>query len=293
MTAPTAGAASSPTLPAVAAKVVEIRAKSGLAALDLRPVLRALWEFRGLALFLAWRDLKVRYKQTVLGALWAVIQPVTTTVIFTLVFSRLAGLPSEGKPYALFAYAAVLPWTFFAGALTQVGNSLIAERNLITKVYFPRMVVPVSAGLAGLVDLAISFGVFVAMLGFYGIVPSVTALCVPVLVVLALGAALGVGMWLAALNVLYRDFRHVIPFMIQVWMFISSVVYPSSLVPAEYRSLHALNPMVGVIDGFRWALLGTPFPAPALGTALVVVPALLISGALYFQHVERKIADVI
>jgi lipopolysaccharide transport system permease protein len=294
VTAKDVGSAVSPSAPpSVVVPIVDIEARSGLASLDLRPNLRALWQFRGLVFFLVWRDLKVRYKQTVLGGSWAIIQPVTTMIIFTVVFSRLAGLPSEGVPYPAFAYAAILPWTFFAGALAQIGNSLVTERNLITKVYFPRLVVPVAAGLVGLVDLAVAFVVLVGLLLYFGITPSLAALWLPMLVLLALGSALGIGLWLAALNVLYRDFRYVIPFLVQVWMFVSPVVYPSSLVPPEYRALYSLNPMVAVIDGFRWALLGTPHPGVGLWTALVVVPALLVSGALYFQHMERRIADAL
>ncbi|MFQ3580715.1 MAG: ABC transporter permease [Chloracidobacterium sp.] len=251
-----------------------------------------LWAYRELLYFLIWRDVKVRYKQTVLGAAWAILQPLFTMVVFSVFFGRLAGIPSEGVPYPLFALAALIPWTFFANALGQSSNSLVNSAHLIAKVYFPRLVIPLASVLGGLVDLAIACLILVPMLLYYGIMPGWQVIWLPGLVGLATVTALGVGLWASALNVEYRDVRHVIPFLTQIWMFSTPVVYPSSLVPDRWRLLYHLNPMSGVVDGFRWALLGTGAPP---GLPLLVSGAaalgLLLTGAFYFRRMEKTFAD--
>lgn len=253
-----------------------------------------LWAYRDLIYILTWRDITVRYKQTALGAAWAVLQPFLTMVVFSIFFGRLAGIPSGDVPYPIFAFVALVPWTFFANAVTQASNSLVQQEAILTKVYFPRVIVPLAAVLAGLVDIAIAFLVLLGMLLVYGIVPSVAVLTLPLLVIFAAFTALAVGLWLSALNVRYRDVRYTLPFMVQVWLFASPVAYPTSLVPEAWRPLYALNPMVGVIDGFRWALLGDA-PAPGIGllvSALVVI-VLLFAGLAYFRRVERSFADAV
>jgi lipopolysaccharide transport system permease protein len=256
--------------------------------------LRELWAYRGLLFFLMWRDIKVRYAQTVLGAAWAIVQPVLTTLVFTVVFGRLARIPSDGVPYPVFALAGLVPWTYFSSALTGSSNSLTTNTNLITKVYFPRLVIPVAPVLAGLVDFAVALAMLLAVMLAYGIVPTAAALVlVPVLALSMVLTATGIGCWLSALNIRYRDVRYLVPFLLQVWMYASPVVYPASLVPPRYRTLYALNPMVGVIEGFRSALLGTRGVAwPVLALSLGVGAALLASGALYFRKTERVFADV-
>lgn len=251
-----------------------------------------LWEYRELLLFLTWRDIQVRYKQTVLGMAWAVLQPLLAMLAFSLFFGRLAKMPSDGVPYPIFAYCALVPWQLFAYALTESGSSLIANQNLISKVYFPRLVIPMSAVLAGLVDFLIAFAVLVAMMGYYGLSPSMAAWALPAAVALIIGVALGAGLWLSALNVRYRDVRYTIPFLVQFWLFVTPIAYPSSLVPAQWRSLYGLNPMVGVVEVFRWALLGTPMPAPGmLAMSLAATTVLLISGLYYFRRMEDTFAD--
>jgi lipopolysaccharide transport system permease protein len=252
-----------------------------------------LWEYRELLYFFIWRDIKVRYKQTVLGAAWAIIQPFFTMVVFSVFFGRLAGLPSDGVPYPVFTYCALVPWTYFATALTMSSNSLADNARLITKVYFPRLLVPAASVLAGLVDLAIASVVLVGMLFYYGIVPTTAAILLPAFVALAAATSLGVGLWLSALNVQYRDVRYTIPFLVQFWLFITPVAYSSSLVPPQWRAVYGLNPMTGVVEGFRWALLGKAAPQ---GAMLLVsagsVVALLIGGLFYFRRMERRFADV-
>jgi lipopolysaccharide transport system permease protein len=256
--------------------------------------LRDLWLYRELLYFLTWRDIKVRYKQTVLGAAWAILQPFLTMVVFSVFFGRLAKVPSEGVPYPIFAYCALLPWNYFAGALDRAGNSLVGSANLITKVYFPRLVVPMSAVLAGLLDFAIAFVVLIGMMLVYGIVPTAAVLALPAFILLATVTALGVGLWLSAMNVQYRDVRYAIPFLVQFWLFASPVAYSSTLVPERWRALYGLNPMAGVVEGFRWTLLGTgQSPGPLLAVSASVSIALLISGLYYFRRMEKTFADVV
>ena len=253
-----------------------------------------LWEYRELLYFLVWRDIKVRYKQTVLGAVWAIIQPFFTMVVFSLFFGRLAKVPSDGIPYPIFSYAGLLPWTFFANSLAMSSSSVVGSALLISKVYFPRLVVPLSSVLAGLLDLAIAFVLLVAMMLYYGMAPTAAIVWLPAFVLLALVTALGVGLWLSALNVQYRDIRYAVPFLTQFWMFASPVAYPSSLLPEPWRTLYGLNPMVGVLDGFRWALLDTSSaPGPMLAVSVVVAIAVFISGAFYFRRMEAAFADVV
>lgn len=260
--------------------------------LDLN--LNELWAYRELLYFFVWRDLKVRYKQTVIGVAWAVIQPFFTMVVFSLFFGRLAKLPSEGMPYPIFYYSALLPWMYFANALTHATNTMVEHQNVITKVYFPRIILPLSAVLSGFVDLAIAFTVLVGMILVYGIIPTMKVLLLPLFLLLAVLTALGVGLWLSALNALYRDVRYAVPFFVQFWMFASPVVYPSSLVPERWQGLYGLNPMAGVIEGFRWALMGQGQPPGLLLlTSAVAVMLLGIGGLLYFQKTEGTIADVV
>jgi lipopolysaccharide transport system permease protein len=256
---------------------------------------RELWEYREVLYFLVWRDVKVRYRQTVIGAAWAVVQPLTAMVIFSIFFGHLAKMPSDGIPYPLFAFAALVPWTFFASGLTLGANSLVASGHIITKVYFPRLLVPLARVLGGLPDLAISFGVLLMMMVWYGALhrPS-TLLWVPALVLLALATALGVALWLSAINVQYRDVQHVLPFLTQVWLFATPIAYPASLLSPRWRTLYALNPMVGVVEGFRWALLGTgEAPGLVLWPSVLTALVLLVTGVFFFRRIERTFADVI
>lgn len=256
--------------------------------------LRDLWQYHELLLFLVWRDLKVRYKQTVLGATWAVLQPLLTMLLFTAIFGRLAKIPSDGLPYPVFAYAGLLPWQYFSGALSRAITSMVSSANLISKVYFPRLIVPLSALGAGLVDFAIAFSVLIGLMIWFGIAFRWTALTVPLFLLLASATALAVGLWLSMLNIKYRDVGHTIPFLIQFWMYASPVVYPASLVPERWRLIYSLNPMVGVIEGFRWALLGKQNPDFLLiATSTAAVFAALFGGILYFHQSEKTLADVI
>jgi lipopolysaccharide transport system permease protein len=253
-----------------------------------------LWEYRELLYFLVWREVKVRYKQTGLGVLWAVIQPFFTMLIFSVFFGRLARIPSDGVPYPVFAYCALLPWQLFAFALTESSNSVVANQRLITKVYFPRLIIPLAAICVGLVDFVISLGVLAVMLAYYGIAPGIGIVTIPLWTLLVLASALAVGLWLSALNVKYRDVRYTVPFLAQIWMFATPVAYPTSLVPEAWRPLYALNPMVGVIDAFRWAFVGggTP-PLLTVAVSVTIVAMLLTGGLLYFRRMERTFADVI
>ena len=259
-----------------------------------RPRLSELWAYRELLYFLVWRDLKVRYKQTVLGIAWAVLQPVATTVVFAIFLGRLAGVPSDGVPYPVFAYAAMLPWQLFAHALTESSNGLVANERLITKVYFPRLVIPLATILAGLVDFALALVVGIGLMAWYGIALGPSIVAVPFFVALALLTALAVGLWLSALNVQYRDVRYTLGFLVQIWLFATPVAYPSSLVPERWRALYGLNPMAGVVEGFRWALLGHGQPPGALlGVSTAVTLVVLAGGLWYFTRMERTFADVV
>jgi lipopolysaccharide transport system permease protein len=256
--------------------------------------LRELWAYRELLYFFIWRDVKVRYKQTALGVSWAILQPFFTMVIFSLFFGRLAKVPSDGVPYPIFAYTALLPWTFFAHGVTLSANSLVSNANLVKKVYFPRMAIPVAAVLSGFADLVPAFTVLIGMMFYYGIYPSAQIVWLPVFVLLALIAALAVGIGLAAINVHFRDVRHTVPFLIQSWLFMTPIAYPSSLLPEHWRSVYALNPMVGVVEGFRWALLDTePAPGPILWISAAAALLLLLASALYFRRLEKTFADVV
>lgn len=256
--------------------------------------LRDLWEYRELLYFLTWRDIKVRYKQTVLGAAWAIIQPFFTMVVFSLFFGKLAKVPSDDIPYPIFSYAALVPWTFFANGLSQSSTSLVASANLIKKVYFPRLVVPISAVISGGVDFALAFGVLLGMMLFYGILPTGAVVWLPLLLLLALVTSLGVGLWLTAMNVQFRDVRYAVPFLVQAWMFATPIAYPSSLLDEPWRTLYGINPMAGVVEGFRWALLGTEAgPGPIILVSALVAVGLLVSGAYYFRRMEKTFADVV
>jgi lipopolysaccharide transport system permease protein len=253
-----------------------------------------VWEYRELLYFLTWRDIKVRYKQTMIGAAWAIIQPFLMMVVFSLFFGRLAQVPSDGIPYPIFVYCALLPWQLFAHALGESSNSLVANERLITKVYFPRLVIPIAAVCGGLVDFAISFVVFLALVAYYGVVPGVAIVTLPLFVLLAVLTALAVGLWLSALNVQYRDVRYTLGFLTQFWLFATPVAYPSSLVPEPWRALYGLNPMAGVVEGFRWALLAkTEPPGVLLGVSTAVVLLVLIGGLYYFTRMEEVFADLV
>jgi lipopolysaccharide transport system permease protein len=255
---------------------------------------REFWAYRELLFFLTWRDIKVRYKQTVLGAVWAILQPVLTMVVFSIIFGRLAKLPSEGLPYPVFTFTALLPWQLFSFALTSSSNSLIESQNLITKVFFPRLIVPIASTIAGLVDFAIAFVVLLGMMFYYRITPQVYIWTLPLFLLLALASALAVGLWLSALNVKYRDIRYVVPFLAQFWMYATPVAYSSQLIPEQWHWLYSLNPMTGVVEGFRWALLGkSALNLPFLLLSAVVVLIFLVSGLYYFKRVESGFADVI
>jgi len=270
--------------------VITIRPSRGWVALRLKD----LWEYRELLYFLAWRDVKVRYKQTVLGAAWAIIQPFMTMVVFTIFFGRLAKIPSDGIPYPIFAYTALVPWTFFANSLNQSSNSLVNNTNLITKVYFPRLVVPFSAVISGIIDFAIAFLVLIGMMLYYKMIPTANIIWLPFLLVLILILSLGVGFWLSALNVEFRDVRYVVPFLTQFWMFATPIVYPSSLLSEPWRTLYGLNPMAGVIEGFRWTLLGTDATRiPILVVSSVVSLVFFVTGAFYFRRMEKTFADIL
>jgi lipopolysaccharide transport system permease protein len=254
-----------------------------------------LWRYRELFYFLAWRDIIVRYKQTAIGIAWALLRPLLTTIVFTIVFSNLAKLPSEGAPYPILVFAAMLPWQFFANALSECSNSLINNANLISKVYFPRLIVPASAVIVSFVDFMISGIILLGLMALYNFVPSWRIISLPLFIGIAFAAAIGCGLWLSALNVQYRDFRYIVPFIVQFGLYISPVGFSSSIVPQQWRLLYSLNPMVGVIDGFRWAILGTEtklyWPGFLLSSGLVLL--LLVSGIWYFRKMEKSFADVI
>lgn len=256
--------------------------------------LRELWEYRELVYFLVWRDVKVRYKQTVLGALWAIIQPLFSMLVFTIVFGRLAKMPSDGIPYPLFSYAALLPWNYFAQAVSSSSDSLVGSANLIRKVYFPRLAIPIAAVCGGVVDFLIAFSVLLLMMAWFGVAPTAHVVGLPLFLLLALVTALGVGLWLSSLNVQYRDVKYTVPFLVQFWMYATPIVYPSSLLPEPWKTLYGLNPMAGVVEGFRWALLGvkTP-PGTMLWLSAAAAVLLLISGAYFFRRMEKNFADIV
>jgi lipopolysaccharide transport system permease protein len=270
--------------------VVRIRPSYGWVS----PKLHELWAYRDLLYFLIWRDVKVRYKQTAIGVIWAILQPLVTMIIFTVVFRKFANVPSDGLPYSVFAYTALLPWNLFAGALTRSSTSVVGEAHLISKVYFPRLIVPLSATVVGLIDFAVAFVILLVMMTWFGIFPSWAVLTLPLFLMLALLTALAVGLWLSALNVKYRDVGHTIPLLTQIWMFASPVAYPISLVPSEWRLLYSINPMAGVIEGFRWSLLGKEQPDfLVIAVSSTVVMAILFGGLFYFKRMERTFADVV
>jgi len=268
-----------------------LRPTRGWAALNLRD----LWRYRELIYFLTWRDLKVRYKQTALGAAWAIIQPLVQMVVFTLLFGKLARMEADvGVPYPIFSYAGLLPWGMFSKAISDAGRSIVLNRSMITKVYFPRLIVPIASVLGGVVDFLIAFVVLLGLMAYYGFAPTPAVWTLPLFVLLALATALGAGLWLSALNVIYRDVGYVLPFLTQFWLFITPIIYPSSKIPARWQLLYALNPMVGVVEGFRWALLGTqPGPGRMLAVSTGIALLLLVSGAFYFRRMERTFADMV
>jgi lipopolysaccharide transport system permease protein len=279
-------------------QVTYLRPSSGWSALNLRD----LWNYRELIYFLIWRDIKVRYKQTALGAAWAIIQPFFTMIVFTIFFGRLAGVPSEGVPYPIFSYTALLPWGLFTKALSDAGRAMVSNRAMITKVYFPRLVIPIASVLSGLVDFSIAFLVLLGMIVYYNHVPgdyntiaiTPAILTLPLFILLALGTALGVGLWLSALNVKYRDINYILPFLTQFWLFITPVAYPASMVPEKWRWLYAINPMTGVVEGFRWAMLGTSGgPDLMLLVSIAISLVLLVTGLFYFRRMERTFADTV
>jgi lipopolysaccharide transport system permease protein len=256
--------------------------------------LKDLWEYRELLYFLVWRDIKVRYKQTALGATWAIIQPFFTMIVFSIFFGHLAKVPSDGIPYPIFSFAALVPWTFFANGLSQSSNSLVGSGTLITKVYFPRLIIPLAAVFSGIVDFLLAFLVLLVMMVYYGLLPTVNVLWLPLFLLLALITSLGVGLWLSALNVEYRDVRYIVPFITQFWMLATPIGYPSSLLHQPWRTLYGLNPMVGVAEGFRWALLGTKTaPGPIIAVSATAALTILITGAFYFRRMEKTFADLV
>ncbi|MDQ1729482.1 MAG: lipopolysaccharide transport system permease protein [Pyrinomonadaceae bacterium] len=278
------------TLPASRFKTMRIAPVRGWVSLKLRE----LWEYRELLYFLIWRDIKVRYKQTALGASWAIIQPFCTMLVFSLFFGHLGKIPSDNIPYPIFTFAALVPWTFFANGLGQSSNSLVGNANLITKIYFPRLIVPLAAVFSGIVDFLLAFVVLLGMLFYYGLAPTLHVLWLPLFLLLALVTSLGVGLWLSALNVEYRDVRYVVPFLTQFWLFATPIAYPSSLLPQPWRTVYGLNPMVGVVEGFRWALLGTgAAPGPIIAVSSVVAVVALVTGAFYFRRMEKTFADIL
>ena len=270
--------------------VVHIEPSKGWISLGLRE----LWRYRELMYFLIWRDIKVRYKQTVLGALWAIIQPFSTMVVFSLFFGKLANMPSDGIPYPIFAYSALVPWTFFANGINKSSNSLVGGSNLIKKVYFPRLVMPLSGVFSGIVDFVLAFIVLLGMMLYFGFVPTWNVVWLPALFLLAVFTSVAIGLWLSAMSVRFRDVQFMIPFLTQLWLFATPIVYPSSLLTEPWRTLYGINPMAGVVEGFRWALLGTgTAPGPIIIVSTLVVVALLVSGAFCFRRMEKTFADIV
>jgi lipopolysaccharide transport system permease protein len=277
-----------------------IHAPAALPVHDIAPArgwqpirLAEIWEYRELLYFLVWRDIRVRYKQTALGVAWAVIQPFFTMVVFTVFFGRLGGIDTGPIPYPVFTFCALLPWQLFAFSLAESSNSIVSNQRLLTKVYFPRVILPLASVCVGLTDFGIAFAVLVALMAWYGIVPGLAALTVPLWAGLAVMTALAMSLWLSSLNVRYRDIRYTIPFLSQIWLLSTPVAYPTSWVKEAWRPLYALNPMVGVVDGFRWALLGGPAPGVTVAVSTIVVVLVLVSGLFYFRRTERSFADIV
>jgi lipopolysaccharide transport system permease protein len=269
---------------------IVLRPSRGWSALELGDI----WKYRELLFFLTWRELKVRYQQTLLGAAWAIIQPLMQMIVFTFIFGGIARMTSEGIPYPIFSYTALLPWGLFAKSLTDAGRSMVMNRNMITKIYFPRLIIPIASVFSGLVDFMVAFVILLGLMVYYHITPTRAILLLPLFMLLAIVAALGVGLWLSAMNVQYRDVGHVLPFLTQFWMFVTPVIYPASRIPAKWQLLYSLNPMTGVVEGFRWALLGTssaPTSMMAVSAAISII--LLIGGLFYFRRMERTFADMI
>ena len=255
---------------------------------------KEFWDNRELLYFLIWRNIKVKYKQTMIGVVWVIIQPLVTMVVFSIFFGKFAKIPSEGLPYPIFAFCALVPWTYFSNALINTTNTMVAHQRVITKVYFPKLILPVSAVLSGLPDFCISFCVLIGMMFFYGIFPSINIIFLPLFILMAIVTALAVGLWTSAANAIYRDVSYVVPFLVQFWLFASPVVYPSSLIPEKWRVFYGLNPMAGVIEGFRWTLLGKgEAPGPILVVSMVVILLILFSGIVFFRRMEGTIADII
>ncbi len=278
------------TVPAPEGHVTFIRPSRGWVRLQLLD----LWEYRELLFFLIWRDVKVRYKQTALGVAWVVLQPLLMTVLFSLIFGRLARMPSDDLPYAVFALAGLVPWNFFSGALMRGGTSLVSNAQMISKVYFPRLIIPAAGVFGELLDFAIAFGVLIGAMLIYGMVPTLTVLWLPFFLLIAIATALGVSFWFSALHVQYRDVKHLIPFIAQFWMFATPVVYPASLIPGRWRILYSLNPMVGVVEGFRWALFGTgEAPDLTIGVSIAAVVVVFVSGLFVFRRMEKTFADIV
>jgi lipopolysaccharide transport system permease protein len=270
--------------------VTRIEPSTGWVSLKLRE----LWQYRELLYFLTWRDVKVRYKQTVLGIAWAIVQPLFTMAVFSLFFGKLGKIPSDGVPYPIFSYTALVPWSFFASSLTHSSDSLVRNSSLVQKVYFPRLAIPISSVASGTIDFVVAFVLLLGMMLFYGIVPTSNIIWLPFLLLLGLITALGVGLWLSALNVEFRDVRYIVPFLVQFWLFATPIAYPSSLLPEPWRTLYGINPMVGVVEGFRWALLGTDTaPGPIIIASSLAALGILLTGAYYFRRMEKTFADVV
>jgi lipopolysaccharide transport system permease protein len=274
--------------------ITYLRPAKGLAALNLRD----LWDYRELIYFLTWRDIKVRYKQTILGFAWVILQPLIHTLVFTFLFGNLLNVDSNGVPYPIFAFVAILPWNYFASSLSRSSTTLVGSANLISKVFFPRMVIPMSGVISGLVDFAVSLVVLVVMMIIYNITPTLNTLYLPLFLLLAMLTALGFGLWLSALNVRFRDINHLVPFLVEIWKYITPVIYGSTLIPEKYRFLMGFNPMTGVVEGFRWALLGNNMtdvsaPGPIFAISVVITLVVLISGVIFFRNTERTFADII
>jgi lipopolysaccharide transport system permease protein len=274
--------------------ITYLRPAKGLATLNLKD----LWDYRELIYFLTWRDLKVRYKQTVLGFSWVILQPVINMVVFTVLFGQLLKVPTDGIPYPIFSFAALLPWLYFAGSLTRSSTTLVGSANLISKVFFPRMAIPIAGVLSGIVDFVVSLIVLVGMMLFYKIIPTWNLLMLPIFLFLAMLTALGFGFWLSALNARFRDINHLVPFIIEIWKYATPVIYGATLIPERFRFLLGLNPMTGVVEGFRWAILGSKYvenfdPGPLFIVSITITLVILISGVIFFRNTERTFADII